>query len=118
AAHRGPLLDVPARKGSGSPFHFRSSTRRSGGPTCAPPAGAGSVRCAAGVNGSLSPDSDVRGHWHSPASSAAVAAPSRLPALPHLTRHGSAGKDRWWYGIGPAGSDRNELLPLNLLVQG
>jgi hypothetical protein len=47
-----------------------------------------------------------------------VAGPIRLLALPRLTRRGSGGKDRWKSGIGPAGSDRNELLPLNLQVQG
>jgi hypothetical protein len=31
--------------------------------------------------------------------------------------HGSAGKDRYWYGIEPAGSDHNERLLWNLLGQ-
>jgi hypothetical protein len=32
-------------------------------------------------------------------------------------KHGSGGKDRYWYEIEPAGSDRNERLPWNLQGQ-
>jgi hypothetical protein len=31
--------------------------------------------------------------------------------------HGNGGKDRYWYGIEPAGIYRNEQLPWNLLGQ-
>ena len=63
------------------------------------------------------PDASARARGHWLASSGAEAAPRLLPAHPHLTRHGSVGKDRYWYGIEPAGIYRNGRLPWNLLGQ-
>ena len=63
------------------------------------------------------PGANARDRGHLLASSAAGAEPRRLRAHPRLMMHGSAGKDRYWYGIEPAGSDHNERLLWNLLGQ-
>jgi hypothetical protein len=52
------------------------------------------------------------------ASPLAVAEPLQFLAPLRLKKRDSGGKDRWKYEIGPAGSDHNERLPLNLQVQG
>ena len=63
------------------------------------------------------PNANARARGHCLASSAAEVEPRLLPAPLHLAKRGSGGKDHCWYGIEPAGSDRNEQLPWNLLGQ-
>ena len=62
----------------------------------------------------MPPGANARGRGRWSASLAAEAGPKLLRARLHLTMRGNDGKDHWWYGIEPAGSDHNELLPLNL----